>query len=136
MPKLISLYSFFLISVFVSGCNNEIPSSAAVSDSKTSQNNLFVYIPTGSTQCNDDGLDPQESIQTLVGGGIDVLSTRCGFMTGFVFASVCGGKTGEIIAHEIRRVNLVDANKIGYDDISNLVDEASETGYVIHECTI
>ncbi len=97
--------------------------------------NIIVYISEGSTQCNDDGINSSDSAQTLINTGIDVLATLCGFTTGLDRLTVCGAQTNSIIAHEIRKVNLIDANNLGYEDIESLVDEDNMLGYETRACS-
>jgi hypothetical protein len=96
---------------------------------------IIVYISKGNTQCNDDGISPDQSTMTLVGAGIDVMDTFCGAITGLSFPAVCGGGTGEIIAHEIHEVNLANVNELGYEYIETLVDVDNMVSYEIGECT-
>lgn len=121
--KIISFIVLFLI-----GCGGD-KSSNVISDE-----NIIVYVSKGKTQCNDDGLSPDESTLVLVGAGIDVIGTFCGMTTGFAFPAVCGGATSDIIAHEIREVNLPSAIELGYDNIETLIDVENLTGYEISDC--
>ena len=132
-----------ILSFFLSACggggNPNIPDERSESTSddegqNTAEENILVYINTGKTQCFDDGLRHEESTENLVANGLDVISTQCGYVTGIFYASVCGGATGEIISHEIRRESLEDASLLGYSAITELVDEAAGLGYQLDEC--
>ncbi len=118
------LLAFCLISCGSENDFNELPAE-----------NIIVYISEGSTQCNDDGINFSDSAQTLINTGIDVLATHCRFTTGLDSLAVCGAQTTSIIAHEIRNVNLKDANDLGYEDIKSLVDEDLMLGYEIRACS-
>lgn len=100
----------------------------------TPEENIIVYISKGNTQCNDDGLSADDSSQVLVNAGIDVIETFCGVTTGLSVAAVCGGVTGDILAHEIREVNLSRAKELGYKAIETLVDAEKMIGYKINKC--
>ena len=117
-----------LVTLTLIGCSN------GGSSNTPPEENIIVYISKGSTQCFEGGVSPNESAQVLIDSGIDVIDTFCGSLTGVLFPAVCGGATGEILAHEIREVNLSSANELGYETIEGLVDNESGTGYEIAEC--
>lgn len=96
--------------------------------------NIIVYISKGNKQCSHDGLSADGSVRVLVNAGVDVIETFCGAITGLAFAAVCGGGTGDIIAHKIRKVNLSSAKELGYEDVETLVDVKNMVGYEIHKC--
>jgi hypothetical protein len=118
-----------LLAVSLIGCGSENDSNELPAE------NVIVYIHDGSTQCNDDGIKPTDSAKTLIDTGIDVLSTFCGSTTGLAVITLCGAQTTSIIAHEIRKVNLTDANDVGYKDIESLVDVELQLGYEIMNCS-
>ena len=130
--KIMSLLIFAL-----AGCSSDNTNSPAdiAEEVDAPQENIIVYISKGSTQCNNDGLSEEASTQSLVDVGIDVLETYCGRTTELDFPTVCGAGTGEIIAHEIREVNLESAIEEGYQDIESLIDEENMLSYEINECT-
>jgi hypothetical protein len=70
----------------------------------------------------------------LENAGIDVLNTYSGATTCLSFPAVCGGATGDIITHEIRKANLSNANKIGYENIAILVARENMLGHEINDC--
>lgn len=94
-----------------------------------------VYTNRGAAQCEHSGLSPQDSATILAAAGIDVLSTSCGFQTGIAFPAVCGAGTPDILIHEIRSVNLPDAEALGYHRIATLSDPDNVSGYQLTECT-
>lgn len=128
-----TIATFLLISLTVA-CNNNDNNTPSRTAANIEEDNTIVYIMKGSTQCHDDGIKPEESTQTLINAGIDVIQSYCGHLTGIVYLSVCGGGTGEIIAHEIRTVNLPHAIEQGYEEIDTLIDEETMTGYEIDKC--
>jgi len=136
-----------LLSLLLWGCENGSSSNDTpivmedtgsgnqqVNIDESESENIIVFIFKGNTQCNDDGISQEESSLSLTNTGIDVLSTQCGLMTGVSNASVCGGATNNIIAHEIRNVSLPDANEIGYEAVETLINEETGMGYVLGEC--
>lgn len=96
--------------------------------------NRLVFESRQSLQCESDGISPETSAQKLINAGIDVLRSTCGNRTGVVFPAVCGGPTGEILVHEIRAVNVEDALRLGFAEVSTLVDVAAGTNYQLIDC--
>ena len=94
----------------------------------------LVYEGRQSLQCGTRGLTTQESAQKLVNGGIDVVLSNCGVITGVVYAAVCGAGTGEILIHEIRAVNLPDAEKRGFKSVVTLTDPIAGTDWAKVDC--
>ena len=99
-----------------------------------SPGNRLVFESRQSLQCESDGLTPEQSAQKLTNGGIDVIRSTCGNQTGVGFPAVCGGPTGEILVHEIRAVNIEDAEELGFAVVEALVDQATGTGYELIDC--
>jgi hypothetical protein len=95
---------------------------------------LLVYADREVRQCESDGVSLEASAQTLINAGIDVLQSTCGFRTGVEFPAVCGGATADIVVHEIRSVNLLDAEQLGFQEISTLIDAAAGTSYQLVDC--
>jgi len=126
-----------LIFLGLIGCSNGNSSNSPRSAPEVPdvpEEDVVVYISKENTQCNNDGLSTDESIQALVSAGIDVLDTFCGVKTGWAYTAACGSDTGDIIAHEIRDANFTDAREIGYESIEALVDVENMLGYEIKEC--
>jgi hypothetical protein len=96
--------------------------------------NTWVYEGRQSLQCGSRGLTTQQSAQKLINGGIDVVQSACGVMTGVAFPAVCGAGTGEILLHEIRTVNLVDAEQRGFKAAATLQNPARGTDYARVDC--
>lgn len=71
---------------------------------------------------------------TLIEAGIDVLGSTCGYHTGVAYPAVCGAGTNDILVHEIRQVNLPDAEAVGFEALETLVDAAAGTGYELIDC--
>jgi hypothetical protein len=87
-----------------------------------------VFIGSGHTQCNNDGLTLAQTQMILVQNGVDVLGSACGTITGIGFASVCGGPTGEINIHQVRRVNLADAERLGFRNVAAIGRDGQVAG--------
>jgi hypothetical protein len=94
----------------------------------------LVYEGRQSVQCGSRGLTPGQSAQRLIEGGIDVIASNCGVMTGIFYAAVCGEATGEILIHEIRSVNLPDAEQRGFNPVTELQDPVSGTSWEKVDC--
>ena len=126
--------NFHLFLFCLIGCSDGNSSNDPAFSPEEPEENIIIYISKGNTQCNNDGLSPEESIQQLADVGIDVLNTSCGATTGLSFPAVCGGGTADIIAHEIREVNFSDANEIGYENVETVVDIENMLSHEISEC--
>jgi len=85
----------------------------------------------GAPQC-EPAVPLESSVRKLLDAGVDVLKSSCGSRTGVGYAAVCGGLSGELLVHEIRRVDLPDAERLGFQQIEVLVDAG--TGYRLHNC--
>ena len=95
---------------------------------------ILVYADREARQCESDGVSPEASAQILINAGIEILQSTCGIITGVAFAAVCGGGTADILVHEIRSVNLPDAEQLGFQEISTLINAAADTGYELVDC--
>lgn len=100
----------------------------------TAPGSILIYADRDARQCESDGISPEASAQTLIEAGIDVLNSTCGIRTGVAFPTMCGAGTGDIVVHEIRDVNLPDAEKLGLRLITTLSDEVAGTGYQLKDC--
>ena len=104
-----------------------------VEEPRTPDDSL-VYADRGVRQCESDGVSLEASAQILINAGIDVIRSTCGVKTGVAYPAVCGGGTGDILVHGIRGVNIPDAEQLGFQDISTLVNVAAGTGYELFDC--
>lgn len=86
----------------------------------------------GAPQC-EPAVSLESSARKLLDAGVDVLKSSCGAQTGVGYAAVCGGLSGELLVHEIRRVDLPEAERLGFQQIEVLVDAG--TGYRLAVCT-
>ena len=100
----------------------------------SSPGDILVYADREARQCESDGVSPEASAQILINAGIEILQSTCGVRTGVAFAAVCGGGTADILVHEIRSVNLPDAEQLGFQEISTLINAAADTGYELVDC--
>jgi len=94
----------------------------------------LVFESRQSVQCGSRGLTPQQSAMKLTQGGVDVMESACGAMTGVAFPAVCGAATGDLILHEIRTVNLTDARQLGFESVAVLQGPADGTGFAQVDC--
>ena len=95
----------------------------------------LVYVDREVRQCESDGISLEASAQSLISAGIDVLQSTCGVRTGVEYPAVCGGGTADILVHEIRDVNLPDAEKLGFQEIGTLVNASAGTSYLLIDCS-
>lgn len=99
----------------LSGCN----------DSGGSDDFIKVYKDSGAVQCEPDSGTSVESMQQeLVQAGIDVQCAESG-SDGHAYATVCGGKAGDINIYTIPTANLPDAEKLGF---ASVIDVPNYTG--------
>ena len=117
-----------VLAVLLFGCGDEpAPGTSQPGD-------LLVYESRQAVQCGSRGLTTRQSAQKLVDGGIDVIASHCGAVTGVVYVALCGTETGEILIHEIRGVNLRDAEQLGFNPVTELQDPASGTNWEKVDC--
>jgi hypothetical protein len=86
----------------------------------------------GALQC-EPVVTLEASAQKLKEAGVDVLKSSCGSQTGVGYAAVCAGRSGDLLVHEIRSVDLADAERLGFQKIELLVD--ADAGYQLTDCT-
>lgn len=94
----------------------------------------LVFASRQARQCESDGISVDASAQILIDAGIDVIQSTCGYRTDLAYIAACGGGTGDILIHEIRTINLADAEALGFQDIAVLVDDAGDPAYSIINC--
>ncbi len=88
---------------------------------------VIVYMDDSAVQCEFDGFPPQETAQTLIDAGIDVLESSCGYINGVDVPALCGIGDTSINVHTIRQENLSDAQALGYTPVDELIDGYTET---------
>ena len=108
-------------------CGGEEPQGVIPGDA-------LVYESRQAITCGTRGLTTQQSAQKLIDGGIDVIASNCGVVTGVAYAAVCGQATGEILIHEIRRVNVPDAEQRGFNPVTELQDPVSGVSWEKVDC--
>lgn len=124
------------LALFLAAC----PKDTATPEDRTSQQGTvapgdsLVYADRGARQCESDGMSLEASAQLLIDGGMDVVNSTCGIRTGVDYPDVCGGGTVDILVHQIRTVNLSDAEPLGFQEINTLVNAAAGTGYELINC--
>jgi hypothetical protein len=79
-----------------------------------------VFISNGRTQCVNNPVPLPQTYMLLVQGGIDVLCSECGVITGVAYSAICGAATGEIKIHRARRENVVDAERLGLRNVADI----------------
>lgn len=113
--------------LFIVGCSNGDTGGGL---DKT----MLVYISNGHTQCNNDGVSYQDSLQTLVSSGIDVIETQCGVITGLSVITVCGAPTLGIIIHRVKQKAFTAANEMGYNSLSKIAAKDRGVSYQLIPC--
>ena len=123
-------YAICVVTLLLVACPED---SITPKDAVVPEDSL-VYAGREARQCESDGVSPEASAQLLINAGIDVIRSTCGVRTGVEYPTVCGRGTGDILVHEIRSVNLPDAEQLGFQEISTLIDEAAGTSYELFDC--
>lgn len=94
---------------------------------------VYVYIDDGAIQCESPGLSVEKTAQPLIDYGVDVFESSCAYITGIAIAAQCGLGDSNINIHLIDKENVIDAQNIGYEPVSTLVDDGY-LGYETVEC--
>ena len=110
--------------IFLVSCSDSLLSDEAA-------NNEVIYISTGETQCNDDGLSLQEISTYLTDADIKFTESQCAQLTGIVYPDVCGADTANITIFTIEASGLSQAENVGFASLSSL---DSDIGYEILAC--
>ena len=133
MPKITLLLLTAASCAMLGACGGETTEGKSPTE-KISSGDVLVFESRQAIQCGSRGLTTQQSAQKLVNGGIDVLESNCGVVTGVVQAAVCGIRTHDIIIHRIREVNLADAERLGFDSVVTLRDPVQGIDYAKVDC--
>ncbi len=129
------LYGAMLVTV-LSACSGD-------SSDSSDRHSVYVYDTDLFRSCDHPENETlQQSAQTLISGGVDVISSSCGQITGLAWPEVCGAPTGRINVHLIHRNNLVDAEPLGYKSVDRIGEVTTnydagvqgEVGYELIEC--
>jgi len=115
--------------ILLSACSNGGGNNSPYGDRNVTPT-ATVYEQKRSIQCGSPGLGIEQSAQTLITAGIDVIHTDCAYNNLMAVPSVCGAATSEILVHKIPKQNLIDAEAVGFintDDISN--------DYSVYDCS-
>lgn len=108
----------------LSSCNEDGNDSA----------DTVVFEARGSVQCGPPGMTPEQSALKLTSAGLEVVRSACGVITGVVHPAVCGGQDGKILLHQIRTLNLKDAEVLGFSSAAKLQDHATGRDYERVDC--
>ena len=121
-------YIIVLAITLLSACSNDSGNNQPYNGDNEAAT-ATVFEEKNSIQCGSSGLSTEQSRQTLITNGIDVIQSDCAYNNLMAVPSVCGADTSEILVHEIPNQNIVDAEKFGFtntDDINN--------DYSIYDC--
>ena len=124
------------LALFLAACPKDTVTTEdrAAQEGSVAPGDSLVFADRGARQCESDGISLDASAQILIDAGIDVINSACGIRTGVAYPAVCGEGTVDIVVHEIRTVNLADAETLGYLEINTLVNAAVGTGYELVDC--
>jgi len=79
----------------------------------------MVYKYDGSVQCNNANITLDEMAMELITAGIDVICSAKG-NDGLFYPAVCDAPTGNVYLYKIHRVNLDEAEVLGFESASML----------------
>lgn len=123
-------YAICVVTLLIVACREDLVTPEVL----VTTDDLLVYSDREVRQCESDGVSLEANAQILINAGIDVIKSTCGIRTGVEYPTVCGGATGDILVHEIRSVNLSDAEQLGFQEMSTLIDAAAGTSYELVDC--
>lgn len=81
---------------------------------------IWVFRARGNRQCEGGGTTLAQSRDQLSTAGVKIQESRCGTRTDRMYASVCGGQTGDILLHLVEKTALDTALQHGYDPAANI----------------
>ena len=127
----------FIIVVLIAGCDggdgNDSSSTITDTSSAPDVNYELIYIDDGAVQCVSPGLTEKETAQVLIDRGIDVINSKCGYLSDLAVAALCGLGDTNINLHEITSQNLQDAQALGFESVSTLRN-GDNAGYEAIDC--
>lgn len=103
------------------GCAADTAASTPARKAQAFTDTISVYLGTGAKQCTGGGVTLAATQGLLSDAGVRVLSSSCG-NTGKIYASVCGGATGEIYIFEIPAFQKDAAQKLQFSPLRALPD--------------
>ncbi len=115
--------------ILLSACSNDSENNRPYNGGDDAAISATVFEQKQSIQCGSSGLSVDQSAQTLITAGIDVLNSECANDNLMAVPSVCGAATSEILVHEIPSQNLVDAEAVGFTSTDDIDDD-----YSIYDC--
>lgn len=115
--------------VLLSACSND-GGNSQIYNGDNKAVTATVFEEKNSIQCGSSGLSTEQSQQTLITGGVDVIQSNCAYNNLMAVISVCGADTSEILVHKIPKQNMVDAEKLGFTNTEEINND-----YSIYGCT-
>ncbi len=112
--KSFQFYSALLLALSLQGCGSGDEGHDSIAQIK-------VYKYDGSVQCDVAGIAPEVMRQELINAGIDVICSQKG-SDGLLYAASCGQGTGAINIYTIHSPNLIDAEALGYRNVTELTE--------------
>lgn len=100
----------------LSGCSQAGP--------VTLDGKVGIYLDSGSTQCQDDGMTLEEMQQLLVDADIPFSEASCG-TDGNMYTAMCGSPDGRIGMFQIAPEHLQLSRALGFEALANVPDASS-----------
>lgn len=119
------IYLMLSLFIIISGCHKAEPKLEVSGE-------LEVYISTGELQCQDTGQPISTTKRSLLDAGIGIKAESCGYLTDMMYASVCGGGTGNIHIFTIDKSNAPLAESLGFTLGNN---STTQSNYDRTECS-
>jgi len=134
--KMNNVYLFIIV-ILVAGCDGRDgnDSSSTISDNSSVPELAYelIYIDNSAVQCESPGLTEKETAQILIDNDIDVINSKCGYLSDIAVAALCGLGDTKINLHKITSQNLQDAKALGYEPVSTLKN-GDNVGYEVIDC--
>lgn len=108
--------SFLLLTL--AACASDADSVIENNISKIYKTDINVYISNGKKQCLSKALPMSVTKGYLDTAKINVSAQSCGVLTGIMYASVCGGPTGQVHVFTIDETDLNKAKALGFAELS------------------
>lgn len=89
--------------------------------STTLDGEVGIYLDSGSTQCQDDGMNLEEMQQLLVDADIPFSAATCG-TDGNMYTAMCGSPDGRIGIFQIAPEHLQQSRALGFEALANVPD--------------
>ena len=106
--------------------DNDKRKEAPVASNSSEEATLWVVQARGNRQCEGGGVSLEQSRTKLEASGIPVAESRCAVRTDRMYPSVCGGATGDLLAHRIPASKLDAALALEFDPATQIPHRFTE----------